>query len=248
MIAFADGHYYEALIFDLYGTLVEIFKQSEYKDNLDSIIAALGVNPGRFAAAWKETWEAYPYGDYPSVEARFDSALERYHGTTEYPRPEGLQKAVKLRNDYIQGQTLKVKEGAIDALEWAAREGYKLGMVSNCSAETAMIWNESPLARYFPDPSLSCVLKLKKPEPEIFLNETNKLGVDPGHCIYVADGDDHELDTAMALGMATVLVTYDLEDAYRHQPFPESEHSITHFSQLPAAVMGLERARKRQSG
>jgi putative hydrolase of the HAD superfamily len=244
MSARQDGNFYSALIFDLYGTLVEIFKRSEYKENLDAIVAALNLNPGRFSDAWKETWEAYPYGDYPSVKARFDSALERYHGTSGYPRPKGLQQAIKLRNDYIRGQNLKVKEGAIATLEWATREGYKLGMISNCSTETAVFWKENPLSRFIPDPTLSCVVKLKKPEPEIFLNETNKLGVDPGRCIYIADGDDHELDTARALGMKTILVKYSTEDAYRHEPFPDNEHSITRFSELPALVADLERTRK----
>jgi putative hydrolase of the HAD superfamily len=238
-----DGHYYKALIFDLYGSLVEIFKQSEYKGNLDAIIAALDLDPGRFTKAWKETWEAYPYGDFPSVMARFESTLERYHGTDEYPRPKGLERAIKLRTDYIRAQNLKIKEGAIDALEWAAREGYKVGMVSNCSTETAIFWMESPLSKHIPNPTLSCVVKLKKPEPEIFLNETNKLGVDPGRCIYVADGDDHEFDTARALGMKTILVKYSMDDAYRHQPFPENEHTITHFSELPTLVTKLESER-----
>ncbi|MEX2680154.1 MAG: HAD family hydrolase [Candidatus Sigynarchaeota archaeon] len=240
----ADGHFFHALLFDLYGTLVEIFKHSEYKGNLHAIIAALGLDPGRFSEAWKETWEAYPYGDYPSVEARFNLAFERYYGTGEYPRPEGLEQAIKLREDYIRGQNLKIKEGALDALEWATREGYKIGMVSNCSTETALFWKESPLSKYIPDPTLSCVVKLKKPQPEIFLTETNKLGVNPRHCIYIADGDDHELDTARALGMETILVKYSLDDAYRHQPFPDCEHSITHFSELPALVTRLERARR----
>nr|MDO8084667.1 HAD-IA family hydrolase [Candidatus Sigynarchaeum springense] len=245
MIAFADGHYYEALVFDLYGTLAEIFKHSEYNRNLGAIIAALGLDPGRFSEAWKGSWDAYPYGDYPSVKARFDSALERYHGTGGYPRPEGLELAIKLREDYIRGQNLKIKEGALDALEWATREGYKIGMISNCSTENALFWKESPLSKYFPDPTFSCIVKLKKPEPEIFLNETNKLGVEPNHCIYIADGDDHEFDTARALGMETILVKYSLDDAYRHQPFPHSEHTITHFSELPALVSSLERAKKR---
>jgi putative hydrolase of the HAD superfamily len=245
MSSVVDGHHFKAVIFDLYGTLVEIFKVSEYKANLDGIIAALDLDPGRFKDAWKETWEMYPYGDYPSVKARFDAALEQYHGTAEYPRPTGLGRAIKLRNDYIRRQNLMVKEGAITSIEWAKREGYKVGMISNCSTETAIFWKENPLSKHIPDPTLSCVVKLKKPEPEIFLNETNKLGVDPSRCIYVADGDDHEFDTARALGMTTVLLTYSEHDAYRHEQFPENEHVISHFNDLPPLVGRLEQARKR---
>ncbi len=245
MSARADGRHYKAVIFDLYGTLVEIFRRSEYKKNLDAITAALDLDPDRFAEAWKDAWEAYPYGDFPSVKARFEFTLQQYHGTNEYPPPKGLQLAIKLRNDYIRSQNFKVKEGAMEALEWAIREGYKVGMVSNCSTETAIFWKENPLSKHIPEPTFSCVVKLKKPEPEIFLNETNKLCVDPSQCIYVADGDDHELDTARALGMETVLVKYSMDDAYRHQPFPDNEHIITHFNELPSLITMLEEARNR---
>lgn len=239
-----DGHHFQALIFDLFGTLVDIFKVSEYERNLNDIIEALGLEPGRFATAWKDTWNAFPYGNYTSVQARFELALEFYHDSADFPRPIGLQKAITLRNDYIQGQALKIKEGAIHAIEWAIREGYKVGMVSNCSMETAMSWNRSPLAKFLPDPTLSCLVKLKKPDPKIFLNETTKLKVDPSRCIYVADGDDHEFDTARELGMKTILVKYNLDDAYRHEPFPDNEHTITHFRELPAIVSRIEGARR----
>lgn len=236
------GHYFQAVIFDLFGTLVDIFKVSEYKKNLSDITEALGLEPGRFAAAWKDTWDAFPYGNYPSVQARFALALELYHDSAAYPRPGGLQKAITIRDDYIRGQAFKIKDGTIDSIKWAIREGYKVGMVSNCSMETALSWKQSPLAKFIPDPTFSCLVQLKKPDPKIFLNETNKLKVDPSRCIYVADGDDHEFDTVRQLGMTTILVKYNTDDAYRHEPFPDNEHSITHFRELPAVVAKLEGA------
>ena len=71
--------------------------------------------------------------------------------------------------------------------------------------------------------------------------QTSKLGVEPSRCIYVADGDDHEFDTAQQLGMETILVKYNLEDAYRHEPFPDAiPHVIEQFADLPAVVQDIE--------
>ena len=239
-----NGSFFKALIFDLYGTLVEIFKLSEYQTNLNAITTTLGLDPERFSDCWKDSWDVYPYGDYPSVKARFEYALAKYHSKSVYPKPKGLEKAIKLRLEYIRRQNSLIKEGVFDALDWAKAQGYKLGMVSNCSTETALYWHENPLSKYIPAPTLSCIVKLKKPQPEIFLKETNKLGVDPSRCIYIADGDDHEFTTAKALGMTTILVKYDTSDAYRHQPFPENEHVIYHFKELPGLVDRIELAKR----
>lgn len=233
--------WFDALVFDLNGTLVDIFKISEYNANVDEFIDILGVEPARFTAAWKESWKAFPFGDYPSVRARFEVALEHYHGGKDHDLPPRLDDAVEARVAYIKRVQYGVREGVFDALDWAVVSGYKLGMVTNCATETVQLWPGNPLARYFPDPTFSCELKIKKPDAEIFLNELEKLRVDPGRAIYVADGDDHELDTASALGMEVILLSYDTADAFRHQPFPDARHVISSFHELRPAIERIER-------
>ncbi len=235
-----QGRNIDALLFDLNGTLVEIYKVSEYMANIEHITSILGVQRERFETAWKRSWREYPFGDYPSVVHRFKSALAHYHGTTNFELPGTLDRAIEARLGYIDQQQQRIKPGVIEALEWATTQGYRLGLVSNCSTETAIVWPSNPLARFFPDPTLSCVVKMKKPDLGIFHESLRKLDVPAERCIYVADGDDHEFDAAKALGMETVLVTYDLADVYRHEPFPESRHAITDFKEFPGVVLSIE--------
>lgn len=247
MNARARGHFFQGIIFDLYGSLVHIFRHSEYAEHLNAIVETLELEADRFLDAWNRSWEDFPYGEYPTVKDRFLNALAKYNGSDDFPVPPGLDQAVNLRFEYIWQQNRRIKEGALDALEWARNEGYQLGLVSNCSIETAESWHDNPLAEYIPNPTLSCIVNMRKPDPNIFLAETSKLGVEPRRCIYVADGDDHEFDTARELGMEPILIVYDLDDAYRHEPFPDDiPHVIEDFSELPLAVREIEETTRKK--
>ncbi|MFX0100228.1 MAG: HAD family hydrolase [Candidatus Hodarchaeota archaeon] len=236
-----EKRHYKALIFDLNGTVVEIFKVSEYMENLKDITAVLDLNLEKFRKAWHHSWQKYPFGDYPDIHARLDDAFEFYfEGKTPDFAQEKLDKAVKLRMDYISNQHRRIREGVLDAFKWASEKGYKLGMISNCSIETAMVWPSNPMAKYIPDPTFSCSVHMKKPDPKIYLHECEKLGVPPSRCIYIADGDDEEFVGAKNLGMETILVKYDEIDVYRHSPFPDSEHVIEDFKQFPSIVDKIE--------
>lgn len=242
MAGMQGKRHYEALIFDLNGTVVEIFKVSEYMKNLKDITAILGLDLEKFRKAWHNSWEKYPFGDYPDVHARLDDALQFYFESKPFEFPmKKLDAAAKLRMDYIGNQHRRIRPGVVDAFTWAIKKGYKLGMVSNCSIETEFAWPTNPMAKFIPDPTFSCTVKMKKPDPKIFLHECKKLGVDPRRCIYTADGDDGELESAMNLGMKTILVKYDEEDIFRHQPFPDNEHVIDNFADFPAVVEQIER-------
>ncbi|MHA1371002.1 MAG: HAD family hydrolase [Promethearchaeota archaeon] len=238
-----QNRYYRALIFDLYGTLVEIYKRSEYMENLHEIVDILGLDFESFKSAWHNVWLKYPYGDYPSLEGRFEEAFKCYFDGDDYFIPsKKIKKAVKVRLNYITNQHLKVKSGVLEALKWSIDQGYKLGMISNCSIETAITWDKNPISKFIPDPSFSCLVKIKKPEAEIYLNELNKLHVDPERCIYFGDGDDNELTTARELGVTTVLVRYKVDDdVFRREPIPNSDLVLDDFQDLPRLVMDLER-------
>lgn len=249
-----NERYYKAVLFDLNGTLIEIFRISEYMGQLKEMIDVLEFDHDPFVEAWKRTWNQFEFGDYPSVEHRIKEAIKLYYGKLglsidEYH--EALQaridKAAQIRLDYMLSQLNKVKPYVFEVVNWLRDLGYKTGVISNCSMETSILWKKSRLNSLFPNPTLSCEIKIKKPNEGIFRNEIEKIGVEADRCIYIADGDDSEMDTAASMGMTPVLITYDLSDTYRHKGFPDIEPRIECFSELPRVVAELEermRARK----
>jgi putative hydrolase of the HAD superfamily len=237
-----DDRYYEAVIFDLNGTLVEIYKVSEYQDNLILIANTLGLEYTRFKDAWAKSYEAFPFGDYADVSDRFKIAFDMYFNGSPYSiEKEKLEKAIQIRYDYIANQALQIRPHVFETLDWLVSQNYKIGLISNCTMETPRAWPKNPLAKYFPKPIFSCEVKVTKPNRRIFELVLQNIGIEKAErCIYVADGDDREFDTALEMGMTPVLITYDTKDAYRHENFPDIENKIETFKELPALINKLE--------
>ncbi len=103
---------------------------------------------------------------------------------------------------------------------------YKIGLISNCSAEVPLLWQDTPFASLVDFHIFSCKVGLRKPDPRIYRLACELLAVEPHSCLYVGDGDQGELAGASQAGMQAVLLrvpypedTYGL--AYDHQEAEE---------------------------
>ena len=85
--------------------------------------------------------------------------------------------------------------------------GWRIGLVSNITAETQLQWPGGPLAPYFDTTAFSAEVGAAKPEPAIYLTACTALGAEPTDCLYVGDGSDGELAGAAALGMQVLRTT-----------------------------------------
>ena len=85
--------------------------------------------------------------------------------------------------------------------------GARLALLSNATSEVAEAWPSCELATRFKVTVFSCELGVAKPDREIYLAATQRLGADPANCVYVGDGADQELSTAVALGMTAIRTT-----------------------------------------
>jgi putative hydrolase of the HAD superfamily len=243
------SRYFKGLIFDLNGTLIDLFSKTKYFQVLDKIIELFQVEPEKFKEAWGESWKKHPCGDYPSVESRFFDTLKIYHGSSLFTVPKGtMEKAIKIRTDFMERQLLEIKDNVIESFNWALEKGYKLGIITNCTIETQHFWKKHPLSEYVPNPSFSCDLHLRKPDIAIFKNECEKIGIEPEKCIYIADGDDNEFDGAKSIGMETILVKYDDKDAFRVCPFPIMEYFINSYKELPDVIDNIEIKHQKNNG
>ena len=86
-------------------------------------------------------------------------------------------------------------------LESLKKKGMKIALISNCFDEEAAVIRKSILFPYFDAVCLSCEVKMRKPEPQIFYKCLEELGLKPSECIYCGDGGSSELEAASALGM-----------------------------------------------
>ena len=192
---------YDAVIFDLFGTLVDIFSLEEYRLFLNDLCAVLGVSPAAFMSRWDEKADDRALGLVPVAEQL--RALCRELGVDVTPAQ--LARAVEMRVDFVRG-VLVPRDDAAATLAALRERGFKVGVISDCSEEVVAAWPQTPLAPLVHEAVLSAAVGMKKPDPRIYELACERLGVEPTACLFVGDGGSRELTGASAVGMAAVLI------------------------------------------
>ena len=67
---------------------------------------------------------------------------------------------------YIR-QALRPRPDAITTLRQLKEQGYKIGLLSNCSIEIPILWPETAFADLIDTADFLCRERLKKPDPHI---------------------------------------------------------------------------------
>jgi putative hydrolase of the HAD superfamily len=185
------------VLFDLFNTLIPGGSRSERDDVSREIATDLGVDPEAFAALIRATYDERMRGKLGGVRETLETLAQRLGAE---PRPARLDHAVQRRlalTSRFHSQTW-----ALPALSAIRAAGFRVGVVSDCSAETPEIWADSPIAPYAEATSFSCVTGVRKPAPEAYMGAVRALGAEPSQCVFIGDGGSDELNGAAALGMA----------------------------------------------
>ena len=192
---------YSTVIFDLFGTLVNDFMSAAGQSH-DELAAILGVPYEPFMKQWREITGRRTMGEFQTVEASIEHVCSALGVTVN---GEQLAKAVEFRLDYTR-RALVPRPDAMATLAQLKHTGFKVGLLSNCSIEIPILWPETQFADLFDSTVFSSRERIKKPAPEIYHLACERLGVGPEECLYVADGENHELKAAAEVGMSPVLI------------------------------------------
>jgi putative hydrolase of the HAD superfamily len=199
---------FKAVIFDLFGTLVDVFGSSGGAIHMREMASALGILDDQFVQLWAQTTEMRIIGAFDSVEASIKHVSD---AMSAHPQPEQIATAVEIRMNYVR-QALHPRADAIDTLTELKACAYKIGLLSNCSIEIPLLWQETAFRNLIDTPIFSSRTGLKKPDPRIFYLACERLGVMPDSCLYVADGEDYELAAAAKVGLHPVLIRNSLRN------------------------------------
>jgi putative hydrolase of the HAD superfamily len=202
----------KAVLFDLFGTLVDNATVAQVSSLHAAIAEAIGVPAHEFEAGWVATFQERSRGMHGSVVGSIVAAAAR----CSVPYDESaLPRAAEIRHAFTRGW-LTPRPDAVATLSALRTRGLKIGLLSNCTGEVPVIWPSLTLAPVIDEPLFSCEEGLRKPMPEFFLRALDRLGVSASECLYVADGDNGELAQARALGMPVVMIRpSDLLNDYR---------------------------------
>jgi putative hydrolase of the HAD superfamily len=216
---------YKAVVFDLFGTLVDNFPPGAFERVVSQMAATVLVSPTGFIQRWGEVFAERDMGLVGPVETSVEevcrtlggAAVVQVGGTLEAKAgAERIKAASQLWVDLIR-TLLTPRTDAAETLAHLKARGYKTGLVSNCGWEVPELWEATPVAPLIDARVYSCAACLTKPDPRIYQLACERLGIRPEDCLYVGDGSDWELTGAARTGMHPVLIRVpyeNLDDPY----------------------------------
>jgi putative hydrolase of the HAD superfamily len=213
---------YQAVIFDLFGTLIGNINPADSDNWMQQMAAAVSAPEPEFAREWNATFKKRMTGEL----YRFQDCVEHVCRELNLPATKAqIRYASKIRFERTRQEMLNPQPQAVETIAGLKNSGHKIALLSNCSGETTMVWDETPLANYFDVTVFSCSVGLMKPDNRIFYLAAEELDIKPDHCLYVADGMDGELKAAAAVGMTPVRISFP--HANQTDPYLEDWYGTT---------------------
>jgi len=122
--------------------------------------------------------------------------------------------AEEVVNLWARTQKFKAYEDVHEALDIIKEKGYKLIIISNVSSERNLrtYLSQINLSNYFDCLIASGTVGFEKPNREIFLLASRRIGVSPGEILHV--GDSYEADYLGAINAGLKAVLLDRENKY----------------------------------
>lgn len=193
---------YQAVIFDLFGTLVDKLSLREHKNMLGQMASVLSVPTDDFIKLWFDTFNERGLGIFQSLKENIDYICQKLNLPTADPQ---ATRAAKINIEYT-ARSMKPRPYATELLAQLKSASYKTGLITNCGAEIPKITNDMPFAPWLDVAVFSSLEGVQKPDPHIYQIAVARLGVKPEDCLYIGDGDSHELTGASQAGMYPVLI------------------------------------------
>ena len=208
MHATQPNNLYDAVIFDLFGTLVDIFLVEEHDRMTARMATALSAPAEPYTKLWVATFNQRATGAFATTEENIRHVVNELD---LMPSDAQVEEAVRVRWDFSR-DSLRPKPDAIETLKRLRQVGLKIGLISDCSCEIPGLWNETLFAPFFDSAIFSCSVQIRKPDSRIYAAACEELGVGPEGCLYVGDGGSNELTGAREVGMDPVLLYEKHED------------------------------------
>jgi putative hydrolase of the HAD superfamily len=192
----------EAVVFDLFGTLVPEFPKADFLAVLAGMAQVLGLDPRSFKRAWDEGAIARQTGALGDMDANVLSICARLGG---HPASSDLERALDIRAAMYR-RWFYPAEGALETLQELKRRGYPIALISMCTPDAPAMWRATELAPLVDVAVFSSEVGLRKPDPAIYLYACERLRVSPDRCLYCGDGSYGELTGAAGVGMTPYLI------------------------------------------
>lgn len=195
----------QAVLFDAYGTLVELddpvgrlgrgLAEAGYANDADVVAAAFGQE----VAYYRRHQDLG--GDPTGLAALRTRCAAVFAGALTSPPPADVAATVLLG-----ALTFRVFADVTPALDLLEASGVRLAVVSNWDASLPDVLAEVGLLDRFASVSASAVVGVRKPDPAIFHHALARLRLDPEQIVHVGDSVELDVAGAAAAGIRPLLI------------------------------------------
>ena len=192
-----------AVVFDLWQTLAK-WPDEDARELRRRWSEGLGVPVERFEELWSDP-------DFYRLRESVPIREVLAHVQSTLGGDGNVEEVLRWRLDLTRRSLVPVA-GAVDALTELRESGVRVGLISNCTEEVALVWDATPLAPLIDVAVFSATAGAVKPEARIYELACEALGVDARDCLFVGDGANDELAGAARAGLTPVLIHPPGED------------------------------------
>ncbi len=218
----------DAVLFDLFGTLIPNVPRTVFETATADIAAHLEAETEAVQVEMRRQFPLRMSGEIEDGPRQFERLARTLSARVD---DEALESASRAwRTMLLKG--FHPKPEALGVLDALRARGIQLGLVTDCSTGTKFLFEESPMGPYFEACAYSAWLGFTKPDARMYAHVTSQLEVDPARCVYVGDGNSHELRGARELGMRTVWVDNGKHQHVRSRFDSSADHAVTSLVQL----------------
>jgi HAD superfamily hydrolase (TIGR01509 family) len=231
----------EAILFDMGGTLRGSVKKSETEKHaaIQKIIDIVhaDANVEDFSRMLAEHARAYKSWAERTLKELSEVDLWTKWMLPNWPAELICANAVTLNQLYRDSlSTRTAYPETYEVILNLYRRGYRLGLVSNTtsSVEVPELLKEMHIIGCFETIILSTVIGKRKPDPNILLDATDRMGVDPAKCAYIGDQPKRDVAAAQKAGFAKSVIIRQGRKGHINVDNPHfvPDHKITNLKEL----------------
>ncbi len=241
---------FDAILFDLGGTL--IYFRGKWPEVIqrgnEEMLRALGeagyAVPGdRFLSDLQARMMAYDAECGPDfieyTTAYHLKVLLGEYGYAEIP-DSLLPKVLEARYGVSQSYW-EVEEDALSMLLTLREQGYRLGLISNAGddGDVQALVDKAGIRSYFEIIRTSAARGIRKPNPRIFLEVIEQMGVEPGRAVMVGDTLGADILGAQNAGILSIWITRraDVPANRAHLETIHPDVTLEFLSELPDLLL-----------
>jgi len=202
----------DTIFFDVGNTLRYVVPDAEFTAQADRrLMEIVGATESHdeFFAKLLDNWKAYRKWAKTSLMDMSEMELWLQYLLPDYPADVIGANAAELTRLFRDHDGRRVPHDDVDdTLRQLKDRGYKLGIIANTITETEIpLWMcHDKVVDCFKTVILSSKVRLRKPDPAIYLLGARCIGSKPADCAYVGDNAVRDVEGAVASGFGSMIL------------------------------------------